>query len=66
LKEEADKRAELAVLIGTTLEQMWIAELDDFKGEYVKYKKEREVNQNGGNVVPVVVKNTKKSVASKK
>jgi DNA topoisomerase-2 len=58
LKEEMDKREELRVLIGTSLEKIWIGELDDFKTEYAKYKKEREIIQNG--VTTIVKKMSKK------
>ena len=36
LKEKADTEMELELLKGTTLEQMWMKELDVFEAEYVK------------------------------
>jgi len=43
LKKERDEtKAELEILVGTTLEQMWMKELDALEVEYSKYKKVRE------------------------
>jgi DNA topoisomerase-2 len=56
LKEETEKRRELEILIGTSVQQMWLNDLAEFDVEYQKYKKMRELND--GNVVTenVVVK----------
>ena len=42
LKEKETTESELAMLISTTLEQMWLHELDVFEKEYDVYKKSRE------------------------
>jgi DNA topoisomerase-2 len=43
LKKERDEtKVELDILVGTTLEQMWIKELEALEVEYSKYKKVRE------------------------
>jgi DNA gyrase/topoisomerase IV subunit B len=55
LKEKADTEAELATLRSTSLEKMWIGELNNLSKEYDAYKIKREKIQSGG-----VVKITKK------
>ena len=40
-KERDDTQRELEILIATTLEQMWLHELDVFETAYNMYKKER-------------------------
>jgi DNA topoisomerase-2 len=42
LKEKADVEREIEVLLGTTVEQMWLKELDILDSEYDKYKLYRE------------------------
>jgi DNA topoisomerase-2 len=42
LKEKTDTERELAILKGTTCQQMWLTELDKFEAEYAKYKAARE------------------------
>jgi DNA topoisomerase-2 len=51
VKEKADTERELEVLLATTLEQMWMKELDAFVGEYAGYKAKREKIQQGSPVV---------------
>ena len=51
VKEKADTEHELEVLLATTLEQMWMKELDVFVGEYAGYKAKREKIQQGSPVV---------------
>jgi len=41
MKEKADTEAELIKLIGTTIEKLWLNELDVFEKEYDLYKKKR-------------------------
>jgi DNA topoisomerase-2 len=41
-KERDDTQRELDVLVGTTLEEMWLKELELLETEYSKYKKVRE------------------------
>ena len=60
LKEEADKTAELELLIKTTLEKMWIDDLNELEEEYVKYKKCRVENQLGVGENTVIKKSVKK------
>jgi len=61
LKEKETTEAELATLIGTTLEQMWLHELDVFEKEYDVYKKTREALVQGG----AIKGSTNKSVVKK-
>jgi hypothetical protein len=42
MKEKADTEMELNVLKSTTLEQIWLKELDVFEKEYLAYKSKRE------------------------
>jgi len=60
LKEKETTESELATLIGTTLEQMWLHELDVFEKEYNVYKKMREALVQG-----TVKGTTNKSVVKK-
>ena len=48
-KERDDTQRELDVLIGTTLEEMWLKELELLETEYSKYKKVREELQRADN-----------------
>ena len=47
LKEKSDTELELEILIATTVNQMWLKELDMFEKEYDSYKKKREQIQAG-------------------
>lgn len=47
VKEKADAEQELATVRGTTLEKMWLGELDVFKKTYAVYKAERATLQKG-------------------
>lgn len=60
-KEKDDTMKELDVLNRTTLEQMWMRELETLEVKYVQYKKIREDLQNA-----VVKKPTVKKVVAKK
>jgi DNA topoisomerase-2 len=64
MKEKTDTEAELAALIATTLEQLWLTELNSLEKEYIVYKKKRETIQSGSSLVSkpakkIVVKKTK-------
>jgi DNA topoisomerase-2 len=48
LKDEANKREELETLVGTSLNQLWLNDLQEFETEYVIYKQMREETQKGG------------------
>jgi DNA topoisomerase-2 len=61
MKEKADTETELAILRATTLETMWLNELDSLEKEYDIYKKKREVIQTGERTT-----NEKKKVLKKK
>ena len=63
-KERDDTRHELDALIATTLEQMWMKELNDLEKEYGTYKLEREQLQQASNLEEK--KTIKKKVVSKK
>ena len=56
LKEEIEKRRELEILIGTSVQQMWLNDLTEYEVEYEKYKKMREFNDNNGVVENIIVK----------
>ena len=47
LKEKEETEKELSILTATTLEKMWLSELDEFEREYGLYKKRREQIQSG-------------------
>ena len=47
LKEKSDAETELEILKKTTLEKMWLSELECLQKEYNTYKKLRESIQNG-------------------
>jgi len=47
LKEKEETEKELNILTATTLEKMWLSELDEFEREYGLYKKRREQIQSG-------------------
>ena len=59
LKEKSDAETELEILKKTTLEAMWLSELEHLQKEYNSYKKVRESIQNGE------TKQTKKVVKKK-
>ena len=63
MKEKSDAETELDVLKNTTLEKMWLSELDTLKKEYEKYKAVRESIQKGE--VKTDVKKVKKRVVKK-
>jgi DNA topoisomerase-2 len=60
MKEKADTEMELDVLIGTSLEQIWLNELSVLNKEYDDYRGQREKIQNGS-----VSSNDKKVVKKK-
>ena len=47
LKEENDKLKELKILKNTTIEQMWLNEIDELDNNFKKYKVERMSRQMG-------------------
>jgi DNA topoisomerase-2 len=51
LKEKEETEKELNVLTATTLEKMWLSELDEFEKEYGVYKKRREQIQSGNSAI---------------
>jgi DNA topoisomerase-2 len=63
MKEKDDAETELEVLRKTSLEKMWLSELDVLKKEYEKYKSHRESIQKGE--VKSTVKKVKKRVVKK-
>jgi len=64
LKEHGEKICELETVKSTTIQQMWLKELEALETEYDKYKKEREVSQDGTNNTTVSSK--KKTTVVKK
>ncbi len=63
-KERDDTQRELDVLVATTLEQMWMTELDTLDKVYAEYKKDRQQLQEA--TVLEEKKGTKKKVVAKK
>ncbi len=63
LKEKGDAETELDILNKTTLEKMWLSELDKLKNEYSAYKKKRETIQSGS--VKTKTTGTKKRIIKK-
>jgi DNA topoisomerase-2 len=47
LKENKEKQDELERIKSTTIEQMWLSELEILEHEYQEYQREREQSQNG-------------------
>jgi DNA topoisomerase-2 len=47
LKENKEKQDELERIKSTTIEQMWLSELEILEHEYQEYQREREKSQNG-------------------
>ena len=64
LKEKEQCEKDLAVLLATTLENMWYSELEAFEKEYGVYKAKREKIQSGG-AAAQVKKIVKKPVVAK-
>jgi len=60
LSEHRSKSAELICIKNTTIQQMWLKELDILENEYKEYQKERALAQQGD------VKTTKKKTVAKK
>ena len=63
LKENKDKQDELENVKNTTIQQMWVNELDILKNEYEEYQKERQLAQLGETKIN---KKTSKKPISKK
>ena len=42
MKQESDKEQELFILINTTIQEMWLNELDTLKKEYIAYSSSNE------------------------
>ena len=59
LKEKTDAETELEILKKTTLEKMWLSELECLQKEYNSYKKIRENIQNGSVTTSKVTKKRK-------
>lgn len=59
LKEKSDAEKELEILKKTTLEKMWLSELEYLQKEYNNYKKIRESIQNGSVTTSKVTKKRK-------
>jgi hypothetical protein len=47
VSEHNNKSAELIRIKNTTIQQMWLLELDILENEYKEYQKEREISQMG-------------------
>ena len=64
LKEHGDKVSELETIQAMTVQQMWLKELGNLEGEYLKYKEERERSMMGIPVKKPVVKKAKLVLAA--
>ena len=65
ITEHNNKSTELISIKNTTIEQMWLLELDILENEYKEYQKEREISQMGDIKIPkkkTVGKSVKKIV----
>jgi DNA topoisomerase-2 len=58
-KDKGTKDSELETIKGTTINHMWLTEIDKFKDLYIEYKEDRERQMNGDSSKP------KKKVISK-
>jgi DNA topoisomerase-2 len=61
LNEYASKQDELERIKATTIQQMWLSELEILENEYIKYKKERAQSQLGDSPLQDTEKKTKAS-----
>ena len=64
-KEHGNKQAELEIIKKTTINKMWLNELDELKKQYIEYKEERIMLMNGTPKKKVVSKTSVKKVAKK-
>lgn len=64
-KEYDNKKSELELVKSTTINQMWLTELDSLKEQYVEYKEERARLMNGVAKKKVVSKNSVKKIVKK-
>ena len=71
LKEKGNKEAELEIIKKTTINQMWLSELEALRANYLEYKEERTRLMNGdaaakkkvvSNKATAVKKSVKKSL----
>lgn len=53
LKEKEEREKQLKILIETTIESMWLSELDEINSNYLKYQKERKLRKVGKKVKKV-------------
>jgi DNA topoisomerase-2 len=64
-KEHGDKQNELENVKTTTINKMWLNELDSLKEQYIEYKEERTRIMNGDTKKKVVSKGPVKKVVKK-
>ena len=64
-KECGHKQSELEIVKSTTINQMWLNELDILKEQYVEYKEERARLMSGVSKKKVVSKNSVKKIVKK-
>lgn len=64
-KECGNKQAELELVKSTTINKMWLNELDVLKEQYIEYKEERIRLMNGVTKKKVVSKNSVKKIVKK-
>jgi DNA topoisomerase-2 len=64
-KEHADKTSELEIVKSTTINKMWLDELEILKEQYVEYKEERTRLMNGVSKKKVVSKPSVKKIVNK-
>jgi len=63
-KEHGDKQSELEMVKSTTINKMWLNELETLKEQYIEYKEERTISMNGEDSKPKK-KNVTKSAVKK-
>ena len=60
LNEKGEKAKELEDIKGTSIQKMWLTELEELNAEYNNYLKQRDIRQNGGGKKKKVKKKTNK------
>ena len=60
MNEKGEKEKELDDIKGTSIQMMWLKELEELEVEYEHYLKERNIRQNGGENKKKVKKKTNK------
>ena len=62
LKEKEEKEKELQLILNTTIEEMWLSELNELRKKYCKYQNDRKIRANGSKKVKKKKLNLKKKL----